>query len=56
MKNKLKPCLVCDSILIEVEKTEDNKYRAVCFSCGICGSACTTKSEAIEAWNRRAGR
>ena len=53
MENKLKPCLACDSILIEVENTKDNKYRTVCFSCGTCGPACTTEAGAISAWNRR---
>ena len=53
MENKLKPCLTCDSILIDVENTKDKKYRLVCFHCGTCGSNCKTEAEAIAAWNRR---
>lgn len=52
MTTKIKPCLICDSILVEVETTKDKKYRSVCFNCGACGPACTTEAEAISAWNR----
>lgn len=54
MENKLKPCLTCDSILIDVENTKDKKYRSVCFHCGTCGPNCETEAEAVDAWNRRA--
>lgn len=54
MLNKIKPC-ECGSILVDVEKFCGGPYRSYCFYCGKVGAECSTREEAVEAWNRRAG-
>lgn len=52
--NELKPC-ECGSTLVDVEQFCGGPYRAYCFYCGRVGSEGSTREEAIESWNRRAG-
>lgn len=54
MPNELKPC-ECGSIFVDVEQFCGGPYRAYCFYCGRVGPECSTKEEAVEAWNLRAG-
>lgn len=56
MTQKLKPCPFCKADQADVEVIDWNFYGVQCSCCLAIGPLEDTKEEAIDAWNRRAGR
>ena len=56
MTQKLKPCPFCGADEASVEVIDYDFYGVQCYCCKATGPTEETKAEAIDAWNRRAGR
>lgn len=54
MENKLKPCPFCTENSAHIQR-EGSACFVRCLFCGATTRFFTDESEAIEAWNRRAG-
>ena len=52
---KLKPCPFCTNNSAYIQR-EGSAYFVRCLFCGVNTRFCSDEQEAIDAWNRRAGR
>jgi len=51
---ELKPCKVCNSEIIEMDRGEDNLWFITCYECPSTGvSGYENRADAVEAWNTR---